>query len=116
MQKEHRLRKKQDFSRVFRGGNSFANRQFVLYTYQSRSSKLRLGVSVSKKIGNAVTRNRVKRLVKEVVREMIPHLQSNVDLVIIARNPAAKMGYHEIKSSMKHLFQKTNLFISTPPE
>ncbi|WP_044641422.1 ribonuclease P protein component [Risungbinella massiliensis] len=116
MQRQHRLRKKRDFSRVFRGGNSIANRQFVLYIKRNRSSELRLGISVSKKVGNAVTRNRVKRLVKEVVRAWIPSLQPDVDLVLIARNPTANMGYHEIKSSIRHLFQKAGLFHSIPEQ
>jgi ribonuclease P protein component len=55
-------------------------------------------------------------LVKEVVREMIPNLPPDVDFVLIARNPAAAMGYHEIKSSIRHLFQKKGLFLSTPTE
>jgi ribonuclease P protein component len=115
MQRQHRLRKKRDFSKVFRVGKSIANRQFVLYFCQNDSDTIRLGISVSKKVGNAVTRNRVKRLVKEVVRAWIPYIRSNFDLVLIARNPTAEMDFSQIKSSIRHLLQKAGLFLDIPP-
>ncbi|GGE06137.1 ribonuclease P protein component [Marinithermofilum abyssi] len=110
MQKQYRLKRRNDFRRAFRTGSSAANRQFVVYRSPRREKgPVRVGISVSRKVGNAVTRNRIKRLVKEVVRQWVDDLPANTDLIIIARNPAAEMDYHQIQSSLRHVFHRAQL-------
>lgn len=110
MQREHRLRRRNDFRRVFRAGSSTANRQFVVYKLKRcDGGPVRIGISVSRKVGKAVTRNRVKRLVKEVLRQKIDCLPEGTDLVIIARSPAATMDYHQVESSLRHVMSKGKL-------
>lgn len=117
MQREYRLKKRKDFRRVFQAGQSFANRQFVVIQYgRSPSGPPRIGISVSKKVGNAVTRNRCKRLIKEVARHWVSHLKPGTDYVIIARNPVAQMDYKQVKSSLFHVFRKGKCFVSKPSE
>jgi ribonuclease P protein component len=115
LQRKYRLKRREDFRRVFRAGISVANRQFVVYTF-SRSEKgpSRLGVSVSRKVGKAVVRNRVKRLVKEVVRHWMNDIRPSLDIVVIARNPAAELNYDQVKSSLRHVFNKAKLFGAKP--
>ncbi|MBA4494114.1 ribonuclease P protein component [Paenactinomyces guangxiensis] len=116
MQQEYRLKRRNDFRRVFRAGESFANRQFVVYVYLRREpGPTRIGISVSKKVGNAVVRNRIKRLVKEVAREWVPQLRKQVDIVVIARKPVAVMDYVQVKSSLRHVFTRAGVFESGPP-
>ncbi|SDY36431.1 ribonuclease P protein component [Thermoactinomyces sp. DSM 45892] len=115
MQKEYRLRRRNDFRRVFRLGTSAANRQFVVYLSPRQAGAgippgPRIGISVSKKVGNAVVRNRVKRLVKEVTRHWVPDLKKGTDVVIIARNPAATMDFYQVESSLRHVFKRAKLF------
>ncbi len=111
MRKEHRLRQRSDFRRVFRCGKSVANRQFVLYSYARKDNgPVRIGISVSKKVGNAVVRNRIRRRVKEVVRQWTEQLPEQNDFIIIARRPAAEMDYKQIQSSLRHVFNKGNAF------
>ncbi|SFX31146.1 ribonuclease P protein component [Thermoactinomyces sp. DSM 45891] len=115
MQKEYRLRRRNDFRRVFRFGTSAANRQFVVYLSPRHAGTglppgPRIGISVSKKVGNAVVRNRVKRLVKEVTRHWVPDLKKGIDVVIIARNPAATMDFYQVESSLRHVFKRAKLF------
>ncbi|MCS1352697.1 ribonuclease P protein component [Mechercharimyces sp. CAU 1602] len=111
MQTEYRLKRRNDFRKVFRTGSSVANRQFVVYrAKRSEVGTIRVGISVSRKVGNAVTRNRIKRLVKEVVRDWAPDLPKNTDIVIIARNPAASMDYKEVQASLRHVFRKAGMW------
>lgn len=96
--KSLRLRNRADFSRVYRHGKSFANHQFVVYWFSRKQvERFRAGVSVSKKIGNAVVRNRMRRLVKEIVRHHEAEIVGGLDLVFIVRKGALDMSYAELE-------------------
>lgn len=106
MKKELRIKKNKDFQAVFQKGQSFANRQFVVYSLQKDNQDyFRIGLSVSKKLGNAVTRNRIKRYVRQSVFELKDQLASGYDYVIIARKPVAEMEFFEIKKSLIHVLK-----------
>nr|WGD73169.1 ribonuclease P protein component [Bacillus subtilis] len=110
MKKRNRLKKNEDFQKVFKYGTSVANRQFVLYTLdQPENDELRVGLSVSKKIGNAVMRNRIKRLIRHTFLEEKERLKEK-DYIIIARKPASQLTYEETKKSLQHLFRKSSLY------
>jgi ribonuclease P protein component len=113
MRRKFRIKKNEDFQTVFKHGKSIANRQFVIYMLQKPEEReFRIGLSVSKKIGNAVTRNRVKRLIRQVFLEEKHRIVSGSEFIIIARKPAADMNYHEVKSSLNHLFRKAKIYQS----
>jgi len=110
VQRKLRLRKRQDFSRIYRSGKSFANGQFVLYwSRQKQADPIRLGVSASKKIGNAVVRNRMRRLVKEIIRHQTDRLVEQMDLIIIVRKPAVGLKMKELERSMQHVLKRSGL-------
>nr|WGE07932.1 ribonuclease P protein component [Bacillus subtilis] len=111
MKKRNRLKKNEDFQKVFKHGTSVANRQFVLYTLdQPENDELRVGLSVSKKIGNAVMRNRIKRLIRQVAFLEEKERLKEKDYIIIARKPASQLTYEETKKSLQHLFRKSSLY------
>lgn len=111
MQKKLRLRNRADFGRVYRSGKSFANRQLVVYwSVRPEIEQFRLGISASKKIGNAVVRNRMRRLIKEIVRSYEPRIRDHVDIIIIVRNGAVGMSYQELEKSVLHVLKKSSLF------
>ncbi len=113
MQKEYRIKSKQDYAKVYRHGKSVANFQFVLYWLEvKRATHFRLGISASKKIGNAVVRNRMRRIVKEIVRLNADLLNVPVDIVIIIRKPAVDMNYNDLQKSIMHLYRKAG-FVSS---
>ncbi|QKS73116.1 ribonuclease P protein component [Paenalkalicoccus suaedae] len=111
MKNEHRLKKNEDFQYVFQHGYSVANRQFVLYQVKKEDQQdIRIGLSVSKKLGNAVVRNRVKRLMKEALRPQTESLYQNRDVVIIARKPVTEMSLTEMEKSLQHVLKVAKLF------
>ncbi|WP_078395641.1 ribonuclease P protein component [Shouchella patagoniensis] len=110
MKKEQRIKKNEEFSAVFKKGTSMANRQFVLYILPKEGqAELRLGLSVSKRVGNAVCRNRIKRLVRVVFHDLQDQLQHGCDYVVIARNPARDLSLKEVRSSLEHVMRKSKV-------
>ncbi|PPA68471.1 ribonuclease P protein component [Jeotgalibacillus proteolyticus] len=110
MKKEQRIKKNPEFQQVFREGSSMANRQFVLY-YLKRENQtaFRVGLSVSKKVGNAVVRNRIKRYIRQAFLELSPHLRQDADYIVIARKPAADFNFHQTKNSLIHVMGKAKV-------
>lgn len=106
MKKENRVKKNKDFQEIFKKGKSFANRQFVVYSLRRPGqTHFRIGLSVSKKLGNAVKRNQIKRYIRQAFLELEDDLQNEFDYIIIARKPAANMDFFEIKSSLIHVLK-----------
>lgn len=106
MKKSFRVKKDREFQKVFHKGKSTANRQFVIYQYNKEDqSHFRVGISVSKKLGNAVTRNRLKRRIRHILMEFDDQLAQDVDFIVIARQPIVQMSYQEMKSSMMHVLK-----------
>lgn len=103
------LKKNQDFQRIYREGDSRADRYLVLYMHcRGDSDKSRLGISVSKKVGNSVVRHRIKRRVKEIYRLSEKDIPKGCDFVVIARKAAAEADYHTLEKSFGHLMMKAS--------
>ncbi|MGB3160045.1 ribonuclease P protein component [Carnobacterium sp.] len=106
MRKAYRVKKESDFQKVFHHGKSTANRQFVLYILDKKEQPhFRVGLSVGKKIGNAVVRNNVKRKIRQSLTELKPKLKTEKDFIVIARKPAADMSVKETKKSLIHVLK-----------
>lgn len=97
------LKKNNDFQNVYRNGASYANRYLVMYVLKNETEKNRIGISVSKKVGNSVIRHHLTRLVRESYRLHEDMFNSGLDIVVIARTTARNIGYHEIESALLHL-------------
>ena len=97
------LKKNKDFQSVYRNGKSFANKCLVMYIIPNELNKNRLGISVSKKVGNSVVRHHLTRLIRESYRLSEEHFQSGYDIIVIARKSAKEKGYHDIESALIHL-------------
>ena len=97
------LKKNKDFQNVYRKGKSYANRYFVMYVLKNETDQNRLGISVSKKVGNSVIRHHIARLVREAYRLHEEMFNSGLDIVVIARATARDIGYKETESALMHL-------------
>ena len=97
------LKKSKDFQNVYNKGNSYANRLLVMYVLENHTDKNRLGISVTKKVGNSVVRHHLTRLLRESYRLHEEMFHSGWDIVVIVRVSAKNEGYHKLKSSLLHL-------------
>ena len=98
--KQYRLKKKQDFSRVYKRGVSAVYPAFVCYRRKCRAGR-RFGFSVSKKLGNAVTRNRVKRRFRHGVYALRDRFPDGYDYVFVARTAAVGTGYRQLLEQLE---------------
>ncbi|WP_379970844.1 ribonuclease P protein component [Ectobacillus sp. sgz5001026] len=113
MKKKNRIKKNEEFQKVFKLGVSNANRQFVMYSlHKPGQEHFRIGLSVSKKLGNAVVRNKTKRMIRQVFTEYKDCIDSEKDFVIIARKPCVEMTYEQFKSSLSHVLRKSGIKLS----
>jgi len=97
-----RLSRSSDFDRVFRQGRSHAGREFVLYVFpRAEDAPARLGLSVSRKVGGAVERNRVKRLLREAFALESGRLPAGTDAVVVARHEARALAEREGLSGVR---------------
>jgi len=106
------LKKNKQFQFVYQNGKSYANRYLVMYVKENSIGRNRIGISVSKKVGNSVVRHRVKRLVRESYRLHEAMFNSGLDIVIVARQKAAWADYLEIKEALLHLGKLQKVMIS----
>ena len=97
------LKKNHQFQFVYKYGRSYANKYLVMYVKENGAGKNRIGISVSKKVGNSVVRHRITRLLRESYRLHEAVFNSGLDIVIVARKSAASVGYFEIEKALLHL-------------
>lgn len=109
VQKSYRVKRQQDFDKIFAAKHSFANKKFVIYKLDGQHEHYRVGLSVSKKLGNAVTRNRVKRLIRHSVRELSGQIAAE-DFVVIARPGCESLDFHELKKNLKHVLKLSKIY------
>ena len=107
MERQYRLKKNRAFQYVYRRGQSAACRDLVMLRAKGR--ELKVGFSVSKKVGNAVTRNRVKRRLRECFRPLLGDVK-NGQYVIIARTSAAEAAFRDLQRDVVHLLKVHSAF------
>lgn len=107
MKKELRVKRNEDFQKIIQARKSVACKEFVLYSLKNEYEHMRIGFSVSKKLGNAVTRNRIKRQVREMAREVFDSNYS-YDYVLIVRNGYLEKDFHQNLESLQVLYSRMN--------
>lgn len=106
---KYRLKKRNEFKKIYAKGKSVAGRLMVLYWLPCEEKQFKAGFSISKKVGNAVVRNRYKRILRACLNNYIEDLQP-VNVIIIARMRITSSSYNEINKEMKYLLNKAILF------
>lgn len=107
------LKKNSDFSKIYHKKKSYANKLLVMYIAENGTDTIRLGVSVSKKVGNSIVRHRLARLIRESFRLNSEKLQRGLDVVVVARADLKDKTYNEVESAMLHLFKLHKIITET---
>jgi len=109
MQKKLRLRHAGDFARLRREGKSYRHPYIILSMATNDLPHNRYGFITAKRLGKAVVRNRTRRLLREAMRLLDPHLRQGYDIVVVARPHAVNQPFHEIQHAVNHTCQRAKL-------
>lgn len=107
MRGEQYLTRRAQYQAVYQNGNYRAGKELVIRTLPNGLDITRYGITVSRRVGKAVVRNRIKRLFREILRKQI--LRPGFDIVVIARPPAAESGYAALKETTEEILHKAGL-------
>ncbi|MCD6410715.1 ribonuclease P protein component [bacterium] len=107
---KNRLKKQKDFNLVFRQGKGYREKEIFIKILEKEDSGLRFGFVVSRKVSNrAVTRNRLKRKLREAIRSILLHIKQGYDVVVIALPGAEKYDFWELQEIILTIFQKAGI-------
>jgi ribonuclease P protein component len=109
--KSARLRRNKSFQAVYRSGKSYANRQLVLYVLPQHGRERRVGFAAGKRLGDAVVRNRVKRLLREAYRHQQHKLKDGIDLIIVGRQALVKETLPTVTAALLHLCERAKILV-----
>ena len=110
LRKSFRVKKEKDFNAIFKEGESVANRRFVIYRLANSQEHFRVGLSVSKKLGNAVMRNQIKRRIRHILIDHRNELVDNVDFIVIARKGVENLEYAELEKNLLHVLRLAKIY------
>lgn len=103
------LKKNIDFQKVYKSGKSYANKYLVMYVLENGTDITRIGISVSKKVGNSIVRHRLARLIRESYRLHADEVMTGFDIIVVARTGLKNKDYFETESALLHLLKMHKL-------
>ncbi len=109
MKKKNRVRKSEEFQKIIRSSKKIVNRQYVFYYVPKKETEARIGISLSKKIGNAVERNKIKRQVRMMCQDIIDFQNYPLDGIIIVRFDYKDCDYATNKNNLEKLINKATI-------
>lgn len=104
-----RLRRPQQFRQVWAAGRSWAHPLFILWALPNEEGRTRVGFTASRKVGNAVARNRARRLLREATRCYYPNLQPGWDIVLVARSSLPHAKKPKVEAALRELLARAAL-------
>ncbi len=103
------LKENRDFRRLYGRGRSAVSDCMVVYTMRNRFGAGRLGITTGVKLGHAVVRNRLRRVVREIYRQHAPQMRPNMDVVVVVRAAAVRASYWEMERAFRYCAEKVGL-------
>jgi ribonuclease P protein component len=109
VKRKFRLTRSTDFKRVRRFGKSYAHPLIVLVALPNEQGITRFAVSAGRSVGNAVQRNRAKRLIREALRPLLPAISPGWNVILLSRRPMAEASFQNVQSALMDLLQRAYL-------
>jgi len=109
MEKKYKVRSNREYRTIYDKGRSKANRNLVVFYKANGLNYSKIGFTATKKLGKAVTRNRVRRLMKESYRQINTDIKPGYDIIILARVSATEIDFKAMKSAVGHVLKIANL-------
>lgn len=111
IKKVYRLKKKYQFNYVYKVGKTVGGKNLVLYYCPSKNKNIKVGISVSKKVGGAVVRNRTKRRIRESISPLLSKLKNNYNIIIVAKPASADATFKTLSRETDYLLKKAKLYM-----
>ena len=111
LSKVNRLKKRYQFNYVYKNGTHFSASALVLYVATSKTKSIKVGFAVTKKLGKAVVRNKIRRRLREIVRNHLPKLKQNYNIIIVARDNVSDFSFEELSNQFMSLALKADIII-----
>ena len=89
----NRLKKRYQFNYVYKSGEHFSGEHIVLYVASSKTKNIKVGLAVTKKVGHAVVRNKVRRRLREIIKKQVPNLKQNNNIIVVARDNITEASF-----------------------
>lgn len=105
----NRLKKRYQFNYVYKSGEHISGEHMVLYLVSSKTKNIKVGLAVTKKIGKAVVRNRVRRQLREIIKKQVPSLKQNYNIIVVARDNITSASFENLTNEFLKLIKKANL-------
>ncbi len=106
----NRLKKRYQFNYVYKSGEHFSGDHMVLYVVSSKTKSIKVGLAVTKKIGKAVVRNKVRRRLRELLKKQVPALKQNYNIIVVARDNITSASFETLSNELSKLLKKAKLF------
>ncbi|NLX62251.1 MAG: ribonuclease P protein component [Tissierellia bacterium] len=113
MDKRYRLRSNQDFKKVYRNGKYYWNRNLVLYLSKNDLGHTRVGITVTKKIGKSVVRNKVKRRIREIIRKNFHNIKEEYDIILVPKKNVVDIDFKTLESAVIHILKISGILKNT---
>lgn len=111
LKRENRLKKRYQFDYVYKHGTRFSSKFVTIYVTPSKTNHIKVGFAVSKKIGHAVVRNKVRRRLREVVYPLVPKIKQANNLIVLAKEGITEASFENLKKQLNELITKAGLFL-----
>lgn len=105
----NRLKKRYQFNYVYKSGDHFSGEHMVLYLVSSKTKSIKVGLAVTKKVGKAVVRNRIRRQLREIIKKQVPSLKQNYNIIVVARDNITSASFETLTNEFSKLIKKANL-------
>ena len=105
----NRLKKRYQFNYVYKSGEHFSGEHMILYVVASKTKSIKVGLAVTKKVGKAVIRNRVRRQLREIIKKQVPTLKQSYNIIVVARDNITSASFDVLSNEFSKLIKKANL-------